>query len=193
MHHPHSWWILIDIAAETKVQKARFSKLLLEIVQKNFVYLKPCKLAFTWHIVAGWTLTLSYLHTYLCTNVNDKCRCATNLTFKLLFVSVASLRLGMRMLIFSLLCALVGNNFDSFTFKSFKLYISILLVFIIQTRWYSLTLFPDIEMFKVVWRLWNAHRIMKHLLSLSAYLKFINEEKPERGIFKKIKQNITLW
>lgn len=78
---------------------------------------------------------------------------------------------------FSLLCALVGNNFDSFTFKSFKLYLPILLVFIIQTRWYSLTLFPDTEIFKVVWRLWNAHRIMKHLLSLSAYLKFINEKK----------------
>jgi len=129
----------------------------------------------------GWLYTYwSYLHTYLCTDVNEKCSCATNSASEVVFVSVASLHMGMRMLMRSLLHALVKNDFDSFTFKLFKLSLSILLVFITQTLWYSLTLFPGSEISKVVWRHWHAHKRMKHLLSLSVYLKFINKLK-QRG------------
>jgi len=60
-------------------------------------------------------------------------RCATHLTSKVLFVSVASLCVEMCLLMCSLLCILLKNNFVSLTFKSFKKSVSMLLVFIVQT------------------------------------------------------------
>lgn len=75
---------------------------------------------------------------------NEKCTRARNLTSKVLFVSVSSLYAEVRMLICSLLCALVHNSFNNFTFKLLKLFLSILLVHIIQTLWCNLTLFPGI-------------------------------------------------